>query len=73
MLNSDVMETFVNKGWESRGKADVALKSKEKGEAESGAASFKQDIFVYQVTETDIPLKAGLKGMKFWRNDGLNK
>jgi len=72
-LNRDVMHTFVDKGWEFGGEADVALKSEEKGEAESGAASFKQDIIIYQMTEAGIALKAGLKGQKFWRNDELNQ
>ena len=70
--NRDVMNTFIYSGWEFGAEADAAFKSEEKGAAGSGAASIKQDIIVYQITEAGIALKAGLRGMKFWRNDELN-
>ncbi|HEX3035600.1 MAG TPA: hypothetical protein VHT73_10800 [Thermodesulfobacteriota bacterium] len=70
--NRDVMNTFIYSGWEFGAEADAALKSEEKGAAGSGAASVKQDIIVYQITDAGIALKAGLRGMKFWRNNELN-
>ena len=67
------MNTFIYSGWEFGAEADVALKSEEKGRAKSGAASFKQDIIVYQMTEAGIALKAGLKGMIFGETTSLTK
>ena len=67
------MNTFIYSGWEYGAEADVALKSEEKGRAESGAASFKQDIIVYQMTESRYCSQSRAKGNDFWRNDELNQ
>jgi len=70
--NREVLEQFVNKGWEFGGHADAAAKSGEKGGAAGGQASFEQDMEIYTLTEAGVALQATLAGTKYWLDKNLN-
>jgi lipid-binding SYLF domain-containing protein len=67
----EVMDTFVNSGWDFGGDADAAAKSGDKGGAAGTAGSFA-NMTVYQLTETGLALQATLNGTKYWTNSDLN-
>ena len=70
--NKEVLEAFVNKGWEFGGQADAAAKSGNKGGAASGEAFIEDDIIIYRITEAGVALQATIGGTKFWKDDKLN-
>lgn len=70
--NRQVLNDFVNKGWEFGGQADAAAKSGDKGGAASGEAYVERDIIIYRLTEAGVALQATVGGTKFWKDDGLN-
>ena len=69
--NRDVMNRFVETGWQFGGHADAAAKAGEKGGAVGGEA-LVDGIKVYQLTETGLALQATVKGTKYWKDDALN-
>jgi len=70
--NKDVLNKFVEKGWEFGGQADAAAKSGEKGGAASGEAYVESDIIIYELTEAGVALQATVGGTKFWKDKELN-
>jgi lipid-binding SYLF domain-containing protein len=70
--NEDVLNKFVEKGWEFGGQADAAAKSGEKGGAASGEAYIDTDIIIYELTEAGVALQATVAGTKFWKDKDLN-
>jgi len=69
--NREVMDRFVESGWQFGGQADAAAKAGEKGAAVGGEA-LVDGITVYQLTETGLALQATVKGTKYWKDDALN-
>jgi len=70
--NKDVLNQFVEKGWQFGGQADAAAKSGEKGGAASGEAYVETDIIIYELTEAGVALQATVAGTKFWKDKELN-
>ena len=70
--NKNVLNEFVEKGWEFGGQADAAAKSGDKGGAASGEAYIENDIIIYELTESGVALQATIAGTKFWKVDNLN-
>lgn len=70
--DKEVMNEFVEKGWEFGGQADAAAKSGDKGGAASGEAYIGGRIDIYQITKAGIALQATIAGTKYWKNDELN-
>ena len=70
--NKNVLNAFVEKGWEFGGQADAAAKSGDKGGAASGEAYIENDIIIYELTESGVALQATIAGTKFWKDDNLN-
>jgi len=70
--NQQVVNDFVNKGWEFGGQADAAVKSGEKGGAIGGEAYLESDIIIYQLTEAGVALQATVAGTKYWKDKELN-
>lgn len=70
--NRQVLNDFINSGWEFGARAAAAAKSKTDG----GAADFGYDvapgIHVFQMTEQGALIGLSLTGAKYWRNDDLN-
>jgi len=70
--NEDVLNEFVEKGWEFGGQADAAAKSGDKGGAASGEACIGTDIIIYELTEAGVALQATVASTKFWKDKDLN-
>ena len=70
--NKEVLEGFVEKGWEFGGQADAAAKSDEKGGSAEGKASVQQGMEIYQFTESGPALQATVQGTKYWKDKHLN-
>lgn len=71
--NKQVMQDFVEKGWQFGGQADAAAKSGEKGGAAGGEVYIESDIIIYQITEAGVALQATVQGTKYWKDKELNK
>jgi lipid-binding SYLF domain-containing protein len=70
--NKEVLNEFVEKGWEFGGQADAAAKSGDKGGAASGEVYIETDIIIYQLTEAGVALQATIAGTKYWKDKNLN-
>jgi lipid-binding SYLF domain-containing protein len=70
--NREVLNDFIEKGWEFGGQADAAAKSGEKGAAVGGEVYIDQDIIIYQLTESGLALQATVGGTKYWKDESLN-
>jgi lipid-binding SYLF domain-containing protein len=70
--NKEVLNEFVEKGWEFGGQADAAAKSGDKGGAINGEAYIETDIIIYELTEAGVALQATVGGTKFWKDKSLN-
>ena len=64
---------FTNSGWDAKGQADAAAKTKEGGGAYSGATNVAPGTWVYQMTKEGLALQATLQGTKYYKDDDLNK
>ena len=74
--NSDVLNKFVENGWQFGGEADATAKAGEKGAAaarEAGVDSGGNLFEIYQMTDTGAALQATVAGTKYWKDKELNK
>ena len=74
--NADVMNKFIDSGWQFGGEADATAKAGEKGAAASkeAAADTGANLFeIYQLTDTGVALQATVAGTKYWKDKDLNK
>jgi lipid-binding SYLF domain-containing protein len=70
--DDEVLEKFVDSGWEWGGEADAAAKSGDQGGAASAAGNVNSGIEVYQFTEAGIALSATVSGTRYWPDKELN-
>jgi lipid-binding SYLF domain-containing protein len=73
---ADVMNKFIESGWQFGGEADATAKAGEKGAAASkeAAADTGANVFeIYQITDTGVALQATVAGTKYWKDKDLNK
>ena len=70
--NKQVMNDFIESGWEFGGHADAAAKSGDKGAAAGGEMYIENDIEIYQITEAGIALQATIAGTKYRKYAELN-
>ena len=74
--NADVMNKFIESGWQFGGEADAAAKAGDKGAAASkeAAADTGANVFeIYQLTDTGVALQATVAGTKYRKDKDLNK
>lgn len=74
--NADVMNKFIESGWQFGGEADATAKAGDKGGAASkeAAADTGANVFeIYQLTDTGAALQATVAGTKYWKDKDLNK
>jgi lipid-binding SYLF domain-containing protein len=69
--NEQVMDDFINSGWEFGGDAEAGAAVEQEG-AELATAPSVLDIEIYQYTETGVTLSATVGGTKFWKDPDLN-
>ena len=70
--NKDVLESFVNSGWEANAQADAAAKSDSKGGSFEGAVTVQPGMRLYKLTKNGLALQATVQGTKYWKDDDLN-
>lgn len=74
--NPDVMNKFIESGWQFGGEADATAKAGDKGKAaaKEGAVDTGGNLFeVYQMTDAGVALQATVAGTKYWKDKNLNK
>jgi lipid-binding SYLF domain-containing protein len=67
----EVLQRFVEDGWEFGADANAIAQRKDKGGGTSGGASVN-DIDIYQITDTVLAIEATVGGTKYWKDDKLN-
>lgn len=70
--SKEVMDKFLNEGWNFGGEADAAVKGGGAGDAASGAIGIAPGLRIYQLTETGLALQATVHGTKYWRDAYVN-
>jgi lipid-binding SYLF domain-containing protein len=70
--NRQVLQDFVEYGWDFGGHADAAAKSSTQGAATGAEVSAQEAIEIYQFTEAGIALRAEVAGTKYWKDPDLN-
>jgi lipid-binding SYLF domain-containing protein len=73
--NPEVMNKFIQTGWQFGGEASAAAKSGDKGvnAAKEAAADTGANLFeIYQITDTGVALQATVAGTKYWKDKELN-
>ena len=74
--NAEVMNKFIESGWQFGGEADASAKAGDKGAAaaKEAAADTAANVFeIYQMTDTGVSLQATVAGTKYWKDKDLNK
>ena len=74
--NAEVMNKFIESGWQFGGEADASAKAGDKGAAaaKEAAADTAANVFeIYQMTDTGVSLQATVAGTKYWKVKDLNK
>jgi lipid-binding SYLF domain-containing protein len=74
--NAEVLNKFIQSGWQFGGEADATAKAGDKGAAASkeAAADTGANVFeIYQMTDTGVALQATVAGTKYWKDKDLNK
>jgi len=71
----EVMRQFVDTGLEFGGSADAAAKAGTAGGAAGAGviASSAAGMEIYEFTKDGLALQATVEGVKFWRDDALNR
>ncbi len=67
----EVMQRFIEHGWQVGAHADASAKVGSKGGAVAAEAML-DNMTIYQITESGLSLQAQLKGAKFWVDNELN-
>ena len=67
-----VLDKFLNSGWQFGAEADAAAKGGGAGAAASGAVGIAPGLRVYQLTENGLALQATVHGTKYWRDAYVN-
>jgi lipid-binding SYLF domain-containing protein len=73
---TEVMNKFVETGWQFGGEASATAKAGEKGgsAAKEGAVDTGANLFlIYQLTDTGAALQATVAGTKYWKDKKLNE
>lgn len=68
----DVMNQFVNTGWDFGGEASATLKSEGEGGDAVATGTIKRTMDIYEFTEEGIFLRADIKATRFWPDKSLN-
>lgn len=70
--NQEVLNNFIESGWQFGGQATAAAKGEERGGAFAGAFSVSPGIWLYQLTDKGLALEVGIKGTKYYKDKTLN-
>ena len=67
--DEDVMERFIETGWDFSGQADAAAKSNQKGGSIEASGTVLPGMEVYQLTKNGLALQATVQ---YWKDKELN-
>jgi len=70
--SKEMLDKFVERGWEFGGHADAAAKAGALGGELSGEGAIGKDIEAYSMTESGLALQATAAGTKYWKDKDLN-
>ena len=70
--NQNVLNEFVESGWEVGGQTTAAAVNEEEGAAFARAISVKPGVWMYQLTDKGLALELTGKGTKYYKDDNLN-
>ena len=70
--SKEVLNKFIESGWEFGGHADAAAKAGHTGGEMSGEGMIGADIEAYAMTEAGLALQATVAGTKYWKDKDLN-
>jgi lipid-binding SYLF domain-containing protein len=70
--SQDVMDTFVNKGWQFSGEGEASAKASERGGAAETSGNMAKNVELYELTSSGLSASATVGGTKFWRDKELN-
>lgn len=70
--SEQVLNNFINQGWEFGGQSTAAAKAGEKGGALAGATSVSPGVWMYQLTDTGLAAEITAKGTKYYKDSDLN-
>lgn len=68
----EVLQEFINSGWEFGGQATAAATLSGKGKSHQGAVSLAPGIWLYQLTQNGLALEITAKGTKYYKDSELN-
>ncbi len=72
----EVMNKFVDSGWQFGAEADATAKAGDEGgaAAKEGGVDTGANLFeIYQMTDTGVALQATVAGTKYWKDKKLNE
>jgi lipid-binding SYLF domain-containing protein len=67
-----VLNRFINSGWELGGQTTAGAQASGKGAAFAGAMAIAPDVWLYQLTDDGLALELTAKGTKYYKDDALN-
>ena len=67
----DVLNTFVNQGWEFGGQATLAASDGVSGGSMAGAASVSEGVWMYQLTKKGLAAEITVKGTRYYKDGDL--
>lgn len=70
--SEDLLNKFINSGWETGGQATAGAKAGGKGDAYQGAIQVSKGVWIYQLTDKGVALELTAKGTKYYKDDDLN-
>lgn len=68
----EAMKSFVDKGWQFGGEAQIGAKTEGSGGVATGGTQVEENIQVYQLEKGSVIAQVVLQGLKFWKDDKLN-
>ena len=70
--SAQVLNSFINSGWEFGGQATAAAKTGDKGGSMAGATSVSDGVWMYQMTDKGLAAEITVKGTKYYKDGDLN-
>jgi lipid-binding SYLF domain-containing protein len=67
-----LLNGFINQGWEFGGQATAAAKMEDEGGSLQGAMSVSPGVWMYQLTDAGLAAELTVKGTKYYKDDDLN-
>lgn len=68
----EVLNTFINQGWEFGGQATVAATDSVNGISMEGAVSVSPGVWMYQMTKKGLAAEITVKGTRYYKDEDLN-